>query len=60
MIRRFTRILSDEGFNIANMANKSRGDFAYTVIDLETPVNEQIMTKIEATEGVLKARVITR
>lgn len=60
MIRRFTRILSDEGFNIANMANKSRGDFAYTVIDLESPVNEQVMTKIEATDGVLKARVITR
>ncbi len=58
MIRQFARILSDEGMNIANMANKSRGDYAYTVIDLETPVTEQIMTKIESVSGVLRARII--
>jgi D-3-phosphoglycerate dehydrogenase len=58
MIRQFGSILSDEGMNIANMANKSRGDYAYTVIDLETPVNDKIMTRIESVEGVLRARII--
>lgn len=58
MIRQFARILSDEGMNIANMANKSKGNYAYTMIDLETPVSEQIMTKIEAIDGVLRARII--
>lgn len=58
MIRQFARILSDGGMNISNMANRSRGNYAYTMIDLETPVSEQIMTKIESVDGVLRARVV--
>ncbi|MDO4622497.1 MAG: phosphoglycerate dehydrogenase [Eubacteriales bacterium] len=58
MIRQFARVLSDEGMNIANMANKSRGDYAYTMIDLETPITLQTLTKIRSIDGVLRARII--
>lgn len=58
MIRQFARILSDSGMNISNMSNKSRGEFAYTMIDLTTPITQATMTKISAVDGVYRARII--
>ena len=44
--------------DIANMMNKSRGDFAYTMVDLENEITEENFRKINDIPGVLKIRVI--
>ena len=44
--------------NISDMTNKSKGDYAYTLIDLEAPADERIIRKLESIEGVLKVRVV--
>ena len=41
MISQFTKILGGEGVNIADMTNKSKGEYAYTLIDLETQFQER-------------------
>lgn len=58
MISQFTKIMGDAGVNILDMTNKSRGDYAYTMMDLEAPANESLIEKLEAIEGVLKVRTI--
>ena len=58
MLGQFTGILADESINIELMTNKSRKDYAYTMIDVETEVGEDIQKELEAVDGVLKVRVI--
>ncbi len=58
MIGGFTGILGDAGENIAEMANKSRGDVAYTMIDLDSPVEAATIEKLSALNGVFRVRVI--
>jgi D-3-phosphoglycerate dehydrogenase len=40
------------------MVNRSRGDYAYTVVDLDSPVPEDVRRKIAGINGVLTARII--
>lgn len=54
----FTNLCAKEGFNIANMINKSRKDLAYTIIDLDNDVDASIAKEFEALENVMKVRVI--
>ena len=56
MISRFTDVLSDT--NIQNMSNTSKGDYAYTLFDLDTPVSEEVVSQLRAIEGVVKVRVV--
>lgn len=58
MIGQFTAVLAQENMNIAIMTNKSRKEYAYTMIDVEADVPESVKEKLEAIEGVLKVRVI--
>ena len=58
MIVRFTSLLSAEGINLPNMANKSRGNAAYTLIDCDTVPDESIIDKLREIDGVKKVRVI--
>ena len=58
MIAKFTSVLSDAGINLPNMANKSRGDAAYTLIDCDTLPEETIIDQIRQIDGVKKVRVI--
>ena len=58
MISQFTKILGSEGLNIADMTNKSRGSYAYTIIDLESAASKEALDELEAIEGVSKVRVI--
>jgi D-3-phosphoglycerate dehydrogenase len=57
-ISHFTALLGDAGVNIDNMSNKSKGDYAYTMMDVDAPVPEEVMEKIGSLPGVFKARVI--
>lgn len=58
MIVSFTSVLSQAGINLPNMANKSRGGAAYTLIDCDTLPNEETIEKIRQIDGVKKVRVI--
>ena len=58
MLNKFTVILGEENHNIGNMTNKSRGDYAYSMFDLENRVSPELIRKLEARPGVLKVRVI--
>ena len=58
MITKFTGTFGDLGINISDMANKSRGDVAYTMLDLETKVTDEIVSKLSAIEGVIRVRVV--
>lgn len=60
MISQFTRVLGDAGRNISDMTNKSKGDYAYTMMDLETPADDEIVKALESIEGVCKVRVIKK
>lgn len=58
MLTRFTGVFSKEGINIANMVSKSKGDWAYTILDVESEVNDTSKAEIASVEGVVKVRVI--
>lgn len=58
MLTQFTGVLSSENINISNLINKSKGDYAYTVIDIEEELSDTIEGKINEIKGVLKVRVI--
>lgn len=58
MISQFAAIFGEADINIANMVNKSKGDYAYSLLDLETPATEEVIQKVKNLEGVLKVRVI--
>ncbi len=58
MLTKFTGVFSKENINIANMVSKSRGNWAYTILDVESKVDDESKTALEAVEGVVKVRVI--
>ena len=58
MISQFTKALGDAGVNISNMTNKSKGDFAYTMIDVSTPISSEVTKALKNIQGVYRVRVI--
>ena len=58
MISQFTKILGGESINIADMTNKSKGGYAYTLIDLESAVSKEALDELKAVDGVAKVRVV--
>lgn len=58
LIASFTTILSKDNVNVEDMTNKSRGDFAYTLLDLGTKLSDSQIAEIEKVEGVIKVRVV--
>ena len=58
MISQFTKVLGDAGVNIANMINKSKGDYAYTMIDVTTPISKEVAQALKAIEEVYRVRII--
>ena len=58
MITKFTTVLSSYNVNIEEMVNKSRGDYAYSVFDIDTEVTDEMKKTLEEIEGVLKVRAI--
>ncbi len=53
-----TETLSGCGINIENMASKSRGDAAYTILDVSEAAREDVIVKLNSTEGIIRVRVI--
>jgi len=58
MIGQITPVLAGKKINIADMLNKSRGDFAYNIIDVDNNINDDLIEKLMKIEGVLMVRVI--
>lgn len=58
MLGQFTSLMAREDMNISLMTNKSRKEYAYTVMDVDKKVENAVVEKLEAIEGVLKVRVI--
>ena len=58
MISQLTKILGAEGLNIADMTNKSKGEFAYTLIDLESAASAEALDALRSIEGVSRVRVV--
>jgi D-3-phosphoglycerate dehydrogenase len=58
MLGQISETLGQAGLNIHDMVNRSRGDYAYTVVDLDSPIPEDVRAKVAGIEGVLMARVL--
>lgn len=58
MIGQVTQILGAEGLNIADMTNKSKGENAYTLIDLESAASIEALNALKAIDGVTRVRVV--
>jgi len=58
MITKFTGVFGEKGINISDMTNKSRGEYAYTMLDIETPATAEIVEALEKIEGVFRARIV--
>lgn len=58
MISNIVSLLSSEGANIENMTNKSKGNYAYTLIDLSQVISEETLQHVRALDGVLRLRII--
>ncbi|HNY51246.1 MAG TPA: phosphoglycerate dehydrogenase [Smithella sp.] len=58
MIEKITRLLADNKINIADMINKSKGNLAYNIIDVDGDVKPDLTDKIKSIEGVVGVRVL--
>ena len=58
MLSHITSVLAQTGVNIENLINKSKGDNAYTMLDVTGEVNEAAVAKLTEMEGIVKVRVI--
>ena len=58
IIAQLSSVFSAVGINIAAMANKSRGEYAYTLIDSDDKVTDEMIEKIKSIPEVFKVRVI--
>ncbi len=58
MIGQFTKILAKDNMNIADLTNKSKGKYAYTMIDIDSPVPDSVAEELENVKEVLRVRII--
>ena len=58
MITKFTATFGDLGINIDNMLNKSKGEYAYTMLDVAAQVTDEIIEKLSAIDDVIKVRKV--
>ncbi len=58
VISKITTVMGEAGINIEAMANKSRGDYAYSLLDICDTVNDDVVAKLADIEGVIKVRVV--
>ncbi len=58
MISQYTQTIGDEGCNISDMTNKSKGEVAYTLIDLDEDVNPEVVERLRRIDGVFRVRIV--
>lgn len=57
-LSQFTSVMAKDGINISDLLNRSKGEYAYTMLDLDEPASQQAVQDIQKVEGVLRVRVI--
>ena len=58
MLGQISTAMANAGLNIHNMVNKSRGDMAYTLVDVDSPVSDAVLEAIRGVSGVLAVRYL--
>jgi D-3-phosphoglycerate dehydrogenase len=58
MLGQISTTLAGAGLNIHNMVNKSRGDYAFTLVDVESEVPPELIARLQAIDGVLRVRYL--
>jgi len=58
MVRQITKAIAEEEANIVDMLNKSKGEFAYTLIDIEEEISSTVIENIKKVDGILKVRAL--
>lgn len=58
MLGQISTTMADVGLNIHNMVNKSRGETAYTLVDVDSPVADTVLDSLRAIDGVLSVRYL--
>jgi D-3-phosphoglycerate dehydrogenase / 2-oxoglutarate reductase len=58
MLGQISTAMANGGLNIHNMVNKSRGDMAYTLVDVDSAVSDSVLQEIGAISGVLSVRYL--
>jgi len=58
MLANIMAVLSKDGINIEHMTNKSRGDYAYTVLDVDTLIDDEVRREMKAIENVIRVRIL--
>lgn len=56
----FTAVLSKENINISDMLNRSKGEYAYTMFDLDQPASKLLVEELKQVDGVLRVRVLSK
>ena len=58
MLTNIMSTLSNDGINVENMTNKSKKDYAYTIVDVNTRITDQVANELRAIPGVIRVRVL--
>ena len=58
MIGQYTTLLGEAGINVADLSDKGKGEYAYAIIDVDSPVTEDVVEKLSAIDGVVRVGVI--
>jgi D-3-phosphoglycerate dehydrogenase len=58
MVGRISTLVAQASLNIADLLNKSRGDLAYTLVDVDGPVSADLLAQVQAVDGVIAARTL--
>ena len=58
MLGQISTAMADAGLNIHNMLNKSKGEMAYTLVDVDSAVPDKVVASIAAIKGVLAVRYL--
>ena len=57
-LSRYTAAMAEENINISDMLNRSKGEYAYTMLDIDQPTPPEVVRHLEQLDGVLRVRVI--
>ena len=58
MLTRIMGVLSDDNINVENMTNKSKGDYAYTLVDVNTRITDEVAGELRAIPNMIRVRVL--
>ena len=58
MLNQFTAVIGEKNINISDMTNKSRGEVAYTMLDIENVATQDLVESLQKIDGVFRVRIV--